>query len=124
MLAGPPGTLLLLALLGAFSRPSAPAAPSGLAADAVLAPKPSDALRVHVRLTWTDHASNETAFTVERTRVGGTWHLILCGPNETVLLDEGVGKGEVYEYRVFAVNDFGNSRPSNVVRVAADPRHP
>jgi hypothetical protein len=121
MLVSPFATVALMAMLGVFSRPAAPAAPSGLAADAVIAADRYGRLRTHVHLTWSDHSDNETAFTVERTPVGGSWELVICDPNQTELMDGGVLRDEVYDYRVYATNDFGSSGPSNVLRVTADP---
>jgi hypothetical protein len=82
---------------------SAPAAPDGLVASAVSSSE--------IVLEWTDNASNEDEFRVERRLdtsgvfepVGGT------GPDVTAFSDDGLEPGTTYVYRVRACNAAGCS---------------
>jgi hypothetical protein len=81
--------------------PPTPAAPSLLAA----APMSSH----EVELRWTDNATNEEGFEVERTD-GGGWVFVGWTPaDETVFLDSGLSPGTDYSYRVRAYNSGGVS---------------
>lgn len=66
--------------------------------------------QLSVSLAWTDNASNETGFTVERSSDNGaSWAAIgtTLAPDTTSLVDVDVVRGVDYSYRVLAVNDFG-----------------
>lgn len=64
-----------------------------------------------VGLSWTDLASNETGFRIERrTDSSGPWtFLATVGPNVTTYTDTAVAAGATYLYRVAAFNAAGNS---------------
>jgi len=80
------------------------AAPTGLSAT------PSAST---VNLVWTDNATDETGYKVERKPEGGAYSQIgTAGQNATSYADEGVSPGTYY-YRVSAYNDYGNSAYSN-----------
>src|SRR5207244_3289548 len=85
-----------------------PAAPSSLAAAAVSSSQ--------INLTWADNASNEAAYTVERSPNGSTgWPVVTptLPANTTGYADTGLAAGS-YSYRVRATNAVGGSPYSNV----------
>ena len=85
-----------------------PAAPSSLTAAAVSASQ--------INLTWTDHASNETGFVVERCQGAGcsTFATIATlGTNVTSYNNTGLAASTSYSYRVAATNGVGTSPYSN-----------
>jgi hypothetical protein len=90
---------------------TSPAAPSGLSGVAQ-----ADA---SVRLRWTDNASNELGFRIQRARgSSGDWvRIATVGANVPTYLDQATVPGRVYRYRVRAYNDAGPSDWSNRVRV-------
>lgn len=97
--------------------PQVPIAPSGFSAQALA--------QTAVRLRWQDNSSDETHFRVER-RVGaaGGWVVIgTPGANQTQLDDTSAAAGTVYTYRIFAVNDVGDS-PAAAVQVTTPPFAP
>ncbi len=71
-----------------------------------------------VDLAWTDNASNETGFSIQR-RAGGTtaaWATIgTVVPNVRSYMDFTAGASPVYDYRVVAYNQAGDALPSNIV---------
>jgi len=76
-----------------------------------------------VRLTFTDNATNETGFVIQRSDNGGTFSQIGTAParNNTggvTFVDTAVAVGNVYAYRVAAVNAAGSSAYSNTANVA------
>jgi hypothetical protein len=82
-----------------------------------------------VTVTWTDNATNETFFTVQRSNNGTTgWtSLTTTVPGSvppsttggTFTYDNTNAQvGRTYFYRVLARNAFGNSVPSNVLNIA------
>jgi hypothetical protein len=92
--------------------PALPADPSNLVATAISA--------TQVNLTWTDNATNESGYTVERcTGVGCTTFASIGGgaAGLTAFNDTTVAGNTTYSYRVFASNGGGNSQPSNVATV-------
>ncbi|MBK8050345.1 MAG: multicopper oxidase domain-containing protein [Anaerolineales bacterium] len=95
-----------------------PAAPTNLVATLQAGPR--------VSLTWRDNAINETGFVLERqTNGGGFTQVALIGPRNNRgnvnYVDLAVALGNVYDYRVTAVNSGGPSAPSNVVTVNVAP---
>ncbi|MFL6214131.1 MAG: putative Ig domain-containing protein [Blastocatellia bacterium] len=92
---------------GSTPPPTAPAAPSGLAA---LATSSST-----INLTWADNSNNETGFQLERkTGASGTYALIAApGANQTSYNDSGLQAATTYYYRIRAVNSVGSSAYSN-----------
>jgi sugar lactone lactonase YvrE/fibronectin type 3 domain-containing protein len=83
-----------------------PAAPTNLAASAVL---------TQINLTWTDNATDEQGFKLERkTGGGGTYSQIATvGANVTTYSDAGLTVNTTYYYRVRAYNAAGDSSYSN-----------
>jgi hypothetical protein len=84
-----------------------PTAPTGLAASAASASQ--------INLTWTDNATNETGYIVERSANGvDGWTVIgTPGLNATSYTDTTVTATTQYFYRVRATNSFGDSLNSN-----------
>ena len=90
--------------------PVPPAAPSNLHANGVTA--------TQVPLTWTDKATNETNYEVERATGAGSFALLITlGPNAISYTDTTVTPATKYSYRVRAINAGGNSAYSNTVTV-------
>ncbi len=87
--------------------PTPPAAPSGLTASAVSSSQ--------INLSWTDNASDETGFKIERKLgAGGTWSQIAAvGANVTTYNNTGLSPTTTYDYRVRATNSAGDSAYSN-----------
>jgi hypothetical protein len=73
-----------------------------------------------IDVTWTDHASNEQGFRIERcTGIAGIActdfsQIAQTGPNATTYSDTGVGPFMAYGYRARAFNSAGVSAYSNV----------
>lgn len=88
--------------------PAAPAAPTGLSATA----HPN---YQQIDLAWTDAASNENGFVIERSTDGTLWTAIskLVVANATSVSDNTVAAGTTYQYRVRAYNDGGDSPNTN-----------
>lgn len=83
-----------------------PAAPSGLAASA--------ASSSQINLSWTDNASNESGFSIERSTGGGAFAQVASvGANVTSYQDTGLAASTTYSYRVSANNSGGSSAYSN-----------
>lgn len=95
--------------------PGTPAAPSNLVATLQSGPR--------VTLTWTDNADSETGFSLERCSGTPCTFVQIAAParrNNTGTVsytDSTVAFGNVYQYRVTAVNGSGLSVPSNVAIV-------
>jgi pectate lyase len=87
--------------------PSAPAAPSNLSASA--------ASTSQINLSWTDNATNEAGFQLERaTSAGGPFSQIATpGANTVSFQNTGLAAATTYYYRVRATNSGGNSSYSN-----------
>ena len=84
-----------------------PAAPSGLSATAIS--------QTRIDLSWTDNASDETGFKIERSkRVNTAYSQIdTVGADVTSYNDTTVKKNTLYYYRVRATNANGDSAYSN-----------
>ena len=96
-----------------------PVAPDQLAATAL-----SD---VSVRVEWSDNASNETRYVVERRLAsqGAFAPAAELGANVTSFLDGALAASASYEYRVYASNAIGDSPFSEVAEVTTfDPPPP
>ncbi len=90
---------------GNATTPDPLAAPTGLAATA----QSADA----IRLTWTDAATAETAFELER-RIGGVWQLVATLPaNAGAYTDGALAAATPYAYRIRATNGALFSAYSN-----------
>jgi len=70
-----------------------------------------------VNLLWSDNATNETGFRLERKQgVSGTYsELVSLSENVISYSDTSVGTGETYIYRILAYNSVGNSAYSSEV---------
>jgi titin len=65
-------------------------------------------------LTWTDHASNETGFKIERKTGSGNYaEVATVNANTTSYTNSGLSANTTYHYRVRAYNAAGNSAYSN-----------
>ena len=104
------------ALVGVTTQtPTPPAAPSGLVAAATSS--------TNVTLTWTDNASNENGFTVERCQGTGCTAFAAIGgtsANGTTYHDTGLAAGGTYRYRVkaYGVGESGYAGPVAVTTPA------
>ncbi len=98
-----------LTVFGLLSNPTtAPAAPTNLTATT------SPALGIQVQLNWTDNASNENAFKIERSTDGIHFtELDIASVNATTYIDTTVEADTTYTYRVRATNPVGDSSYSN-----------
>ena len=91
-------------LLGAYDEPDAPSS---------LFASPT---KYNVSLTWTDNASNESGFTVERSLLPDSAFAPIVTTSNSSYIDGSVTRKTTYYYRVKAVNANGSSSYSNVVR--------
>ncbi len=90
---------------------SPPAAPSNLVATVLPG--------TQIRLIWTDNATHETHYSVERSTDGSTWSpLAILGANSTSYMDTSVVTGMRYHYRVRAFAGNTPSAYSNQVSVS------
>lgn len=88
--------------------PTAPAAPSNLSAAAVSS--------TQINLSWTDNASNELGYRVERSPDNTSFsEIATIGPNGTSYTDTGLNAGTPYWYRVRAYNAVGPSASAGPV---------
>jgi hypothetical protein len=77
-----------------------------------------------IALNWTDNATNEDGFKIERSTDGVAFtQLTTVGPNATGYPDNGLAIGTTYYYRVRAFNTVGNSTYSNTAS-ATTPSNP
>ncbi len=87
-----------------------PAAPTALSSTVLAGPQ--------VRLNWTDNASNETSYVIQRRFAGWVWEdLPALGANAVTFLDTTAIGNVVYEYHVAAKNAVGTSAWSDPVTV-------
>ncbi len=92
---------------GGGGTPEVPAAPSSLMATAASASR--------IDLAWTDNASSEEGFGIERSNDGTTFTQIATVPaNATTYANTGLTASTAYSYRVRALSNAGNSGYSNV----------
>ncbi len=83
-----------------------PTAPASLVATAVS--------RTQINLTWTDNASNESGYQIERSNNGSSFSLIATtGPDVTAIASTGLSANRKYFFRVRAINVAGTSAYSN-----------
>ena len=88
--------------------PTPPAAPTALSATA-----PSSS---QINLAWTDNASNEGGFRIERCQGAGCTNFLpvtTVGSNVTSYNNTNLAASSTYVYRVFAFNGGGDSAASN-----------
>ena len=95
---------------GSSTTSTPPSAPSGLTAfDSAADPTGT------IALAWTDNASNESGFRVERSADGVTFGQVAqLGTSTITYADGGLLAGAKYYYRVYAYNSAGSSSYSNV----------
>ena len=94
-----------------------PMAPTGLGATAVAS--------TEIDLAWTDNASNETGFKIERSPDGSTWSpLTTLGANVTSYNDTSLTASTTHYYRVYATNSGGDSSYSNTANATTPPPAP
>lgn len=92
---------------------AAPNAPSGLSAITL-----SD---TEIALYWSDNASNETGFKLERSMDGVNWsEFAITGSNVSSFTDSGLAAATTYQYRARAYNGVGHSSYSNVSSATTD----
>jgi predicted phage tail protein len=105
-------------VLDTTAPPAAPAAPSGLTAELQAGPQ--------VSLLWTDNATDETGFVIERADNGGAFSILAnVGVDSVSYVDTAVTAGNSYDYRVAAVNQGGASAYAGPVNVTiAGPQPP
>lgn len=98
--------------VNAYAAVSLPAAPSGLTASA--------SSTSQINLSWQDHSSNETGFSIERkTGTDGSYSVIATvGADVTSYLDKGLAPATTYSYHVNAFNVLGSSPYSNETSAA------
>jgi hypothetical protein len=107
---------LALPVIGACTDSStasaAPVAPTMLTAEV---------LSGGAHLVWKDNSDNETQFMIMRMEVGGAGNYTqVASPpfNTTTYHDAPLTAGKTYMYKVMAMNDTGESQPSNEVMIA------
>ena len=67
-----------------------------------------------IDLSWTNNASNQTGFQIQRSPDGSTWsNLATVGAGVTSYADTGLASATTYSYRVNAYNGAGSSAWSN-----------
>jgi FtsP/CotA-like multicopper oxidase with cupredoxin domain len=87
-----------------------PAAPTDLVATNIQS--------TQVDLAWTDNASTEGGFIIERSDNGGPWNQVAqVAADSVTFIDTTVLPANTYTYQVYAFNANGNSSPSNSVEV-------
>lgn len=94
------------------SKTAVPAAPTMLTAEV---------LSGGAHLTWKDNSDNETQFMIMRMEAGGSgdYAQIASPPfNTTAYHDAPLTSGKTYMYMVMAMNDTGQSQPSNEAMIA------
>src|SRR5206468_1469698 len=69
-----------------------------------------------IKVTWTDSATGESGFRVDRSADGGTtWtKAATAGANATAYTNSGLAPGTEYAYRVRSYDSLGNSAWSNI----------
>jgi len=77
-----------------------------------------------VNLAWTDNATNETGFLVERLNGAVYQTVATLGAGVSVYSDPTVQPGTAYSYRVVAFNGAGSAAPSNTAVVSTPPGIP
>jgi subtilisin family serine protease len=102
---------------GGGSPEPAPAAPSGLTATAVSASR--------IDLAWTDNATSELGFRIERATGGGAFtEIATVGPNVTGYSNTGLTASTTFDYRVRAYGSGGDSAYSDPASATTLPPPP
>jgi len=89
---------------------SLPSSPTNLSAQAVSSSR--------IDLTWTDNASDESGYRVERATSGSFTTVATLAANATSFSNTGLVGNTLYTYRVVAYNGAGNSGYTNTVSVS------
>jgi fibronectin type 3 domain-containing protein len=101
-------------LTSASAVPIVPSAPSGLSATATSSSQ--------IRLNWTNTASNQTGFEIDRSPDGVNFSpATTVGASTTTWTDSGLNPSTKYYYRVEAINAVGASPGSNVANATTLP---
>jgi len=90
--------------------PPIPAAPTNLTGTAISS--------TQLRLNWSDNASNESGYKIERCKGSGCTtfaQITTTDANVKTFTDNGLNKNNAYRYRVRAYNNSGNSAYTNIV---------
>jgi hypothetical protein len=97
-----------------FVELTAPAAPTGLAANAVSTSQ--------INLSWSDNSDNEQGFIIESSVDGnsGWTEIASVSTDVNTYSDTGLDAGSTYFYRVFAYNSAGNSTYSDMTNATTD----
>jgi len=95
------------------AKPTKPAAPTNLTAIAISSSQ--------INLSWTDNATNETGFRIERKTTGGFSQIATVGANVTTYSNTGLNSSTTYTYWVCAYNSAGTSAYSNVASATTLP---
>jgi hypothetical protein len=75
-----------------------------------------------VSLSWTDTASDEFGFRLERRAGGASWLTAAdLGADSIGFNDSGLAASTSYDYRVYALNGAGDSAASNMASVTTEP---
>jgi hypothetical protein len=87
--------------------PTVPSAPTNLTAAAISSSQ--------IRLNWTNTASNQTGFEIDRSRDSVNFSpLTTVGASSTTFTDSALSSSTKYYYRVEAINSVGASASSNI----------
>jgi uncharacterized protein (TIGR02145 family) len=111
--------LILVAVFGCVADEGEEAVPLPLAPTNLSAQLISG---TQVALSWTDNATNETGFKIERKQTGGQYSNVgTVNTDITVYSDNNLTVGETYTYRVYSFNKSGNSATySNEVTIKTE----
>ena len=104
---------------GGVTTLNVPAAPTSLTATATST--------TQINLAWTDNATNETGYTVERRSPAGSGSystVTTLSAGATSFSNTGLTESTQYEYRVYATNAAGNSANSNAASKFTIPATP
>jgi C1A family cysteine protease/predicted secreted protein len=97
-----------------YNSSTPPAAPTGLTATA--------ASYNQINLSWTDNATNETGFKIERSPDGATWTQIgTTAANVAAYSDTGLAASTTYYYQVRAYNGTADSAYTDIASTTTQP---
>lgn len=103
----------IFAIYEPFESNDPPVAPSDLTGN-------YDPFSMEILLGWNDNSYNETSFVLERAINGGSFNqLAVLAANATSYSDLDVNYNTTYQYRIYAMNDFGNSANSSTYEIIA-----
>ena len=71
-------------------------------------------LQTRLQLNWGDNSNNEVNFQLERSNVNFGTVILTPAANATAFVDSGLQPGQVYTYRIRAINACGASEWSNI----------